>query len=86
MGHRILATDAQERSVLASLRCLGAAGFEVTAVGSTRLAPGLWSRKAAARRLAPDPRRDLDGLLAKLEQLIRELASLRAADRDQRSW
>lgn len=72
MGRRILLTDAQERAVLASLRCLSADGFELTAVGTSRAAPGLWSRAAGARRLAPDSRSDLEGFLTRIEALLRE--------------
>jgi hypothetical protein len=42
MTSRVLVTAAQERSVLAAVRSLRSAGFEVTAVGSTRIAPGLY--------------------------------------------
>jgi predicted ATP-grasp superfamily ATP-dependent carboligase len=71
-ARRVIVTDAQERAVLAALRGLAPAGFHVTAVGNGRLAPGLWSRAASARRLAPDPRRDLAGFLTTLESLVRE--------------
>jgi predicted ATP-grasp superfamily ATP-dependent carboligase len=71
MGHRILVTDAGERAVLASLRCLAAGGFEVGAVARTRTAPGLWSRAPRARHLAPDPRVDLDGFLDRVGELVR---------------
>ncbi len=58
--------------MLASLRGLTAEGFAVTAVGASPLAPGLWSRDPAGRRLAPHPRLDLDGFLAVLTSLVRE--------------
>ena len=70
LGARVLATDAQERSVLAAVRCLSAAGAAVTAVGNTREAPGLWSRTPTSRRLAPDPRRDTEGFLRRLEEIL----------------
>jgi predicted ATP-grasp superfamily ATP-dependent carboligase len=72
MPGRILVTDAQERSVVASVRCLAAAGFEVTALAGSWTAPGLWSRAAAIRRLGPDPRRDIDGFIRRVEQLLQE--------------
>jgi CelD/BcsL family acetyltransferase involved in cellulose biosynthesis/predicted ATP-grasp superfamily ATP-dependent carboligase len=53
-GSRILVTDAQERSMLAAIRCLGAAGFRVTAAADGRIAPGLWSRSCSSRRILPD--------------------------------
>jgi predicted ATP-grasp superfamily ATP-dependent carboligase len=71
VGHRILVTDAAERAVLASLRCLAAEGFQVGAVASTRTAPGLWSRTPRTRHLAPDPRVDLEGFLDRLGELVR---------------
>jgi predicted ATP-grasp superfamily ATP-dependent carboligase len=72
MPGRILVTDAQERSVVAAIRCLGDAGFEVTALASSWTAPGLWSRAPALRRLGPDPRRDIDGFIQRVEQLLQE--------------
>ncbi|HUA45096.1 MAG TPA: hypothetical protein VMA77_07705 [Solirubrobacteraceae bacterium] len=67
---RVLATDAQDRSVVAAIRSLSASGLRVTAVGNARQAPGLWSRAAHVRRLAPDPRRDAEGFIARLEQIL----------------
>jgi len=67
-----LVTDAQERSVVAAVRCLADAGFEVTALASSWTAPGLWSRAPALRRLGPDPRRDIDGFIRRVEQLLQE--------------
>lgn len=71
-GRRILVTGAAERAVLATLRGLASAGFEVTAVGDSWLAPGLWSRAAGARRVAPDVGTNLEGYLARLESLVRD--------------
>ena len=70
MAPRILATDVQERSALAAVRCLSASGLAVTAVGTARDAPGLWSLSPDARRLAPDPRRDAEGFIRRLEQIL----------------
>jgi predicted ATP-grasp superfamily ATP-dependent carboligase len=72
MRGRIMVTDAQERAVLAAIRCLSGAGYEVTALASSWTAPGLWSRAAAVRRLGPDPRRDVDGFGRTLQQIVRE--------------
>ena len=58
--------------MVAAIRCLADAGFEVTALASSRTAPGLWSRATALRRLGPDPRRDIDGFIRRVEQLLRE--------------
>jgi predicted ATP-grasp superfamily ATP-dependent carboligase len=66
-----VATDAHERSVLATVRCLGDEGWSVTSVATTPLAPGLWSRASNGRRLAPDPRYDVDGFIGALEGILR---------------
>lgn len=68
---RILVTDAQERAVLAAVRCLRAEGFSVTATGTTRMAPGLWSRAPSQRHVAPDPRRSVEGFVSRLEEILR---------------
>jgi predicted ATP-grasp superfamily ATP-dependent carboligase len=72
MPGRILVTDARERSVVAAIRCLADNGFEVTALASSWTAPGLWSRAPVLRRLGPDPRRDIDGFIRRVEQLLHE--------------
>lgn len=58
--------------MVAAIRCLADAGFEVTALGSSWTAPGLWSRASALRRVGPDPRRDIDGFIRRVEQLLQE--------------
>jgi predicted ATP-grasp superfamily ATP-dependent carboligase len=68
----VLATDAQERAVLAAIRCLRLGGFCITAAATSRAAPGLWSRAPVRRRLAPDPRADVGGFIDKLEVFLRE--------------
>src|SRR5947207_2932635 len=70
MRCRVLATDVQERSMVATVRSLTEAGFRVTAVGSGRLAPGLWTQGLEQRRLAPDARRDQEGFVRTLEQIL----------------
>jgi predicted ATP-grasp superfamily ATP-dependent carboligase len=72
MQPRVLATDAQERAVLATIRCLSLSGFCVTAAATSRAAPGLWSRAPVRRRLAPDPRTDVGAFIEKLELILRE--------------
>lgn len=71
-GGGIVATDVQERAMLAAVRCLRAAEFRVTAVATSLLAPGLWSRAPVARRVAPDPRHDCAGFIDRLEELVRD--------------
>ena len=56
--------------MLAMIRCLAATGSRVTAVATTRTAPGLWSRGPERRRVAPDPRVSVDGFLAALQRVV----------------
>jgi predicted ATP-grasp superfamily ATP-dependent carboligase len=70
MTARLVVTDAQERAVLAMVRCLAATGSRVTAVATTRTAPGLWSRGPERRLVAPDPRASVEGFLAALERIV----------------
>jgi predicted ATP-grasp superfamily ATP-dependent carboligase len=75
---RILITDGETRAVLAAVRGLHAAGFEVAvaAAESVRPAPALWSRGAADRLLVPHPLEHEAGFVGALE---RALASSRFA-------
>lgn len=72
MPFRVLATDAQERSVLAAVRCLSASGLTVTAVANARQAPGLWSLAPDRRLLVPDPRGDTEAFVRRLETILRQ--------------
>ena len=58
--------------MLAAIRCLGQAGFEVTAVADTGIAPGMWSRAAVEHRPAPDPRVSVGDFVARLEAIVSE--------------
>lgn len=66
----ILATDAQERAVVAVIRCLTELGFPVGAVGTGRLAPGLWSRTVRHRYVAADPTEDTLGFVERLAEIL----------------
>lgn len=66
---RILVMDAQDRPALAAIRCLGDAGFRVSAAATVRLAPGLWARACSQRLLLPDVSRTAE-FVAKLEQFL----------------
>jgi len=68
---RILVTDVQERSTLAAVRCLGNAGYRVTATATGCLAPGFWSRCCAARTVLPDPATGSEHFVHRLEALVR---------------
>jgi predicted ATP-grasp superfamily ATP-dependent carboligase len=67
---KVLATDAHERSMLAVIRCMGTAGYEVTATAPVRIAPGLWSRHISSRRIVPDPTVNIEAFTAAMEQLV----------------
>jgi len=56
--------------MLAVIRCLDDAGYQVTATGSTRLAPGLWSRACSERRILPDPSVSVEGFIARIYDLL----------------
>jgi predicted ATP-grasp superfamily ATP-dependent carboligase len=63
-----LVADAHLRAVVAGLRGLGAAGIRATALAPRRSAAGLWSRHASGRAVAPDPRSDAPGFVARVRE------------------
>ncbi|GAC1318318.1 MAG: hypothetical protein NVSMB25_07620 [Thermoleophilaceae bacterium] len=71
-----LVTDVAERGAVAGLRGLGAAGFEVLALGSSRTAAGLWSRFATDRAIGPDSTTDPDGFMQAVGDLARRRGPL----------
>jgi predicted ATP-grasp superfamily ATP-dependent carboligase len=68
MRPRVLLTDGEERATLAACRSLRAAGYDVTAMASSRLAPTLWSRDCSERLPGPARRDDPRGLAAALRE------------------
>jgi predicted ATP-grasp superfamily ATP-dependent carboligase len=60
VGGRIeaLVTDAHVHPSVWAIRAFGATGMRVRAMGPGRTAPGLWSRAAASRTVAPAAERD----------------------------
>ena len=77
------------------IRSLGRAGHHVVAVGSSRLAPGLASRWAAERVVAPPPTRSPMGFVEEIARIARRPnarllpvtdASLVAVDRNRRRF
>src|SRR5438445_4892733 len=68
----VLVTDAGERSVLAAIRSLDAAGYRVGATAHLRPAPGQWSRSCRTRHRAPDPRAGGDAYVARLEEIVQD--------------
>jgi CelD/BcsL family acetyltransferase involved in cellulose biosynthesis/predicted ATP-grasp superfamily ATP-dependent carboligase len=71
MTPRVIVTDAQERAVLAAIRCLGEAGYQVAAIGTSRSAPGLWSRSPAERYVSTGPRDSVERFLASVADVAR---------------
>ena len=67
---RVLVTDAEDRSALAAIRGLGAAGYEVAAVAGACPATGHWSRSCQQRLTLPHPRRDVAGFVGGLESRL----------------
>jgi predicted ATP-grasp superfamily ATP-dependent carboligase len=65
-GPRVLVTDAEGSGALAACRGLQAAGYNVAAAASRRLAVGQWSRSCRERVWLPDPRRDPSGYIERL--------------------
>jgi predicted ATP-grasp superfamily ATP-dependent carboligase len=64
-----LVTDAQHRAVVAGIRGLGRSGLRVLAVAPRRSAAGLWSRYAAARAVAPDPRAEPSAFVSRIHEI-----------------
>jgi predicted ATP-grasp superfamily ATP-dependent carboligase len=71
MQPRVLVSDAHERALLATIRCLAASGYEVTATANRRIAPGLWSTAATRRRVIADSGLDPQRFAEDLERLLR---------------
>lgn len=69
---RALVTEVAERGALEACRGLDAAGYEVTGVAQTRLAPGHWSRAVAQRLRLPNPRTDEDAFVDTLAGAVAE--------------
>jgi predicted ATP-grasp superfamily ATP-dependent carboligase len=71
MQPRVLVSDAHERALLATIRCLAASGYEVTATANRRIAPGLWSTAATRRRVIAESGLDPERFAEDLERLLR---------------
>lgn len=69
---RVLVTDADERSAVATCRALAAGGYEVTAGSSRRPSPSAWSRAVRRRLRLPDPLLDEAVFVDALERELRE--------------
>src|SRR3954468_20771757 len=74
MSLRVLITDGEQRSVVAAVRGLAAAGYAVTATASSHPAAAQWSRACARRLDVPSAGADGGSALAGMprEELERE--------------
>jgi predicted ATP-grasp superfamily ATP-dependent carboligase len=70
-GPRVLVTDAEERSVLATCRGLAAAGYHVSTVAEERFAPGHWSRFSKERITLARAQADPEGYVERLSRVLR---------------
>jgi predicted ATP-grasp superfamily ATP-dependent carboligase len=70
MQPRVLVSDAHERALLATIRCLAGSGYEVTATANRRIAPGLWSTAAARRHVIADSGIDPQRFVEDLERVL----------------
>ena len=70
-GPRVLVTDAEYRSVLATCRGLGAAGYRVSTIAESRLALGHWSRFSDERITFAGPSEDAERYVERLVQVLR---------------
>ena len=68
---RVLVTDAEHPSVLATCRGLAAAGYRVSTVAGERFALGHWSRFSEERITFAGPQADPTGYIERLSQVLR---------------
>ncbi len=66
----VLITDARERSVVAAIRALDAAGYRVATATDTRLSPGQCSRSCSAHHRVPRASDDTEAFIARLEEIV----------------
>ncbi len=69
--YRVFVTDGYWRKSVAAVRSLGQAGHWVAVGERTRFAPGLYSRYRNLRVVYPDPRRDEDGFVRAVAEVVR---------------
>jgi D-aspartate ligase len=67
----VLITDARERSVVAAIRALGAAGYRVGTTTDISLSPGQCSRSCSARHRVSSPSADDEAYVSQLEEILR---------------
>ena len=70
-GPRVLITDAEHRSVLATCRGLAAAGYRVSTVAEERFALGHWSRFSEERITLAGAQNDPVGYVERLSRVLR---------------
>src|SRR5215212_3507348 len=70
-GPRVLITDAEQRSVLATCRGLAAAGYRVSTVAGERFALGHWARFSEERITLAGAEADPEGYVERLSRVLR---------------
>lgn len=67
----VLITDGCERSVVAAIRALDAAGYRVTTASDTLLSPGGRSRSCSKHHRISSPNDDIEAFVGQLEEIVR---------------
>lgn len=67
----VLVTDARERSVLAAIRALAAAGYGVGTTTDTRLSPGQSSRSCSRHHRVSSPSTDGEAFVRRLREIVK---------------
>jgi FAD-dependent urate hydroxylase len=66
----VLLTDARERSVLAAIRALDAAGYRVGTATDGRLSPGQSSRSSSRHHRVPSPNVDGEAFVRRVQEIV----------------
>jgi predicted ATP-grasp superfamily ATP-dependent carboligase len=66
----VLVTDARERSVLAAIRALDAAGYRVGTATDSRLSPGQSSRSCSRHHRVPSPNIDGEVFVRRVQEIV----------------
>jgi predicted ATP-grasp superfamily ATP-dependent carboligase len=66
----VLITDARERSVLAAIRALDAAGYRVGTATDSRMSPGQSSRSCSRHHRVPSPNIDGEAFVRRVQEIV----------------
>jgi predicted ATP-grasp superfamily ATP-dependent carboligase len=72
MSGRVLVTDGTARAVVAACRGLGRAGYRPSVAAAHHPAAAQWSRYCTKRFTTPDPRKEPENFIDRLEQILLE--------------